>query len=70
MRDELFNLISAYLACYVHGMYHCKDARHLRGILAFGRFPLNAETVFDGTKLPLVVGPSQNHNGWYTVRPL
>jgi hypothetical protein len=39
----------------------------LRGPFAIGQLPLNVETIFDGTKLPLVVGPSQNHNSWYRV---
>jgi hypothetical protein len=29
--------------------------------------PSAKKTTFDGTKLPLVVGPSHNHNIWYEV---
>jgi hypothetical protein len=66
--DELFNLIPTPLTCYVHGMQNRQAARHLRGLLAFGQLPLNAgKTVFDGTKLPLVVGPSKNHNRRYML---
>jgi hypothetical protein len=54
-------------ACYAHGMRNCQDARDSRGPLAVGRPPVRAEIIFDGTKLPLVVGPSHNHNIWYKV---
>jgi hypothetical protein len=36
----------------------------------FARRQLTAETIFDGTKLPLVVEQSQNHHGWYEVAAL
>jgi hypothetical protein len=29
--------------------------------------PAFAKTIFDGTKLPLVVRPSQNHIPWYEI---
>jgi hypothetical protein len=33
----------------------------------FGRGLLSAEIIFDGTKLALVAGPSQNRYGWYEL---
>ena len=56
-----------YLACYAQGMRNCQDARYSRGPLTIGRPSVRAEIVFDGTKLPLVVWPFQNHNRWYRV---
>jgi hypothetical protein len=34
----------------------------------FGRRLFLAKTIFDGTKLPLVVESSQNHHIWYELR--
>jgi len=63
--SELLGLIQARSACYLHAMEN--DFRYPRGLLAIGGLRLRAKMFFDGTKLPLVVGPSQNHNRWYIV---
>jgi hypothetical protein len=47
-------------------MANRQDAHYSRGPMALG-LPFRAEIVFDGTKLPLVVRPSQNHIPWYEI---
>jgi hypothetical protein len=65
LEDELFGLIHAHSACYLLGMENCP--RYPRGPLAIGGIQLGAKAIFDGTKLPLVVRSSRNHNKWYRV---
>jgi len=48
-------------------MVNRHDARYSPGSPEIGRLPLNAEIIFDGTKLPLEGQPSQYHNIWYEL---
>jgi hypothetical protein len=64
-RNELFGLIHAHSACYFLGMENCH--RHPRGPLGTGGLRFDQKTVFDGTKLPLVVVGVENHDIWYRI---
>jgi acetylornithine deacetylase/succinyl-diaminopimelate desuccinylase-like protein len=66
-RDELFSLTPADLACYSYGMDYRQDAHHSPDSLRIPRLQPPTKTVFDGTKLPIVGEPSQNHNRWYNL---
>jgi hypothetical protein len=43
----------------------CLKFRHPRARYSFDAYL--AKTIFDGTKLPLVVAPAQNHTPWYEI---
>jgi hypothetical protein len=48
-------------------MHHSQHAPHSQASAVVGRHPVPAETIFDGTKLPLAVGPSPDHYRWYNL---
>jgi hypothetical protein len=56
--DELFSLTPAYLACYTYRMVDRQETPRSPRSPAIERGPLASETIFDGTKLPMVVKPS------------
>jgi hypothetical protein len=66
--DELFSLTPPDSACYTYGMHDRQDATHSPDLPEIGRLQLLAKTIFDGTKLPLVEPPSQNHHIWYELQ--
>jgi acetylornithine deacetylase/succinyl-diaminopimelate desuccinylase-like protein len=67
LADELFSLTPADLACYSYGMDYRQDAQHSPDSLRVPRLQPPTKTVSDGTKLPIVEEPSQNHNRWYNL---
>ena len=56
-----------YSACYPLVMDTHHDDPTSRDPLAIGRHLLRAKTIFDGTKLPVVVGLPQNRYIWYRI---
>ena len=47
-------------------MYGMRQAAsYLPNSPEIGRLPLPAENISDGTKLPMVVDSSENHQQWY-----
>ncbi|MGA7870576.1 MAG: hypothetical protein WCA22_06725, partial [Candidatus Binatus sp.] len=61
--DELFSLTKVHFLCYAYGMH--QDAGYSPRSPSTGRRPPAAEIISDGTKLPMVVKPSEDHNIWY-----
>ncbi len=64
--DELFGLTLARFACYAYDMDKTHHGPHSLNppadLLDHRATGFRAESFFDGTKLPKVVGDSQNHN--------
>jgi hypothetical protein len=79
VRDELSNLTPSDFSCYPYLMDNRHDAP-ATALLIRSPFPLGkglevrflgqhyaAKTIFDGTKLPLVVDTYEHHNRWYKI---